>query len=568
MKIRPYQFDAVEGVFAQWERMILSTLIVMPTGTGKTITFREIVRRMLDECGGRALVIAHREELVRQAADKLMDAGLVCEIEMADQRADGSLLRRAQVIVGSIQTLTRRGRRFDPTEFSVVIVDEAHHYTSPSWRAFLRHLQHKNPKIRIVGVTATPDRSDNVGLGCLFESHAYVYELGQAIKDGWLCPIEQARPRVLDMDFSKADAASGDFSARELCNIMDSEQVLHPIAQGIVKYAEWRKTIVFAPPGFKQHETETFRISERLCEMINRYQPMSAAIISDRTPKDQRRLLLKDFAAGKIQYMVNVGVLTEGYDCPDIEMVAMARPTKSRSLYAQMVGRGTRTLPGVVDGIDTAEGRCSAIANSSKPQCRVLDFVGNAGRHKLISAADILAGDAPPEIVEAAKKVIEERGPMAVDEAVSIAKEKAEELRVKMAQEANRRKGIVADVSFDLVSVDPFDVLDVTPDRDIRRSQTEPASQSQMEVLAKFGVAPARQISRKEASRMISSCIERKRAGLCTVKQAQYLRRNGLAEDTLSTTFDEASKLIDAHRQQSAPRKFTGRRATVQEPVG
>jgi len=561
MKLRPYQVEAADSVFAEWDRGIRSTLLVKPTGTGKTVTFCEIVGRALARYGKRALVIAHREELVRQAASKLDDAGLTTEIEMAEQRADGSLLRRAKVIVASIQTLTRRGHRFDPNEFSVVILDEAHHYTSPSWRAFIAHMRAKNPDILIVGVTATPDRSDEVGLGCVFESHAYVYELNQAIKDGWLCPIEQARPRVIDLDFSKAQAAKGDFSARELCDIMDSEKVLHPIAKGIVEFAEWRKTIVFAPPGFKSgQEGESFRVSDKLCELINRYQPMSAAIISDRTPKDQRRLMLKDFAAGKIQYLVNVGVLTEGYDCPDIEMVAMARPTKSRALYAQMVGRGTRTLPGLIDGIPTADARRAAIAHSSKPLCRVLDFVGNAGKHKLISAADILGGKEPPDIIEASKRVIEERGPMAVDDAIRIAKERAEEARVERERDQDRRKGIVADVTFSLVSVDPFDVLDVTTDTAIQRERSEPASAKQLETLAMFGVELDQRPTRREATRLIATCIERRRAGLCTVKQAQWLRRHNIPT-TPGLTFEEASTLIDATKTV----KKQPRRAVVQE---
>lgn len=540
MQARDYQITAQEMVFRKWQTRS-STLVVMPTGTGKTVLFSLAIKRALKEFGGRAMVIAHREELVRQAADKLEACGVATEIEMAEERADGSFLRRADCVVASIQTLTRRGKRFQPGEFSVAVLDEAHHYTSPSWRAYIEHLQ-QNEHIKILGVTATPDRADKVGLGAVFQSVAFEYEIADAINDGYLVRPVQQFIHIEGMDFSNVRTTAGDLNGRDLADVMDAERVLHPIALATVEQAGAKKTIVFAPPGFRESGGESFRVSERLCEMINRYRPGTAALISDSTPKDSRRQILSEFAARRIQFLVNVGVLTEGFDAPDIELVVLARPTKSRALYAQMVGRGTRPLPGVVDGLTTPTARRDAIAASLKPVVTVLDFVGVTGKHKLISACDILGGKEPPEIVEAAKDIIAKRGPMPVESAIEEAKAEAERRREAKAAEEARRAKVKAKVQYKMSSVNPFDVLDVTRDRQINTVTSEPATARQRELLEKFGIQ-VEDVTLREAKRLIATCIERRNAGLCSYKQAALLRKFNHPEPE-KLSFSEASQLI------------------------
>ena len=362
MKLRSYQEAAVDGIFEAW-RSARSTLLVQPTGTGKTVTFAHVINRMPM---GRALVLAHREELIVQAADKIARVtGAKPDTEMAEMRADHGMFGKARVVVSSIQTQCAgrngdtRMKRFDPQEFGLLVVDEAHHATAPTYRRVLEHYG-QNQDLKILGVTATPDRHDEEALGQVFDSVAFDYELLDAIRDGWLVPIHQRSVVVDGLDYSGVRTTAGDLNGADLARVMEYEETLHGIAHPTVELAAGRKALVFAA---------SVAHAERLCEIFNRHSTGCARFVTGTTPKDERRGMLADYAAGKFQMLVNVGVATEGFDEPGIQVVVMARPTKSRALYAQMAGRGTRALPGLVDAHEAADARRAAIAASAKPAC-------------------------------------------------------------------------------------------------------------------------------------------------------------------------------------------------------
>ncbi len=239
MELRPYQKEAEEAVFEQWENGIRKTLLVLPTGCGKTIVFAKIT----EECvrrGNRVLILAHRGELLEQAADKIYKAtGLGCAVEKAENSCKGSWFR---IVVGSVQTLMREKRlgTFPANYFQTIIIDEAHHCISDSYQRVLQHFE----GAQVLGVTATPDRGDMKNLGTYFESLAYEYTLPKAIKEGYLTPIK-ALTLPLRIDMSGVGIQSGDFKASDIGTALDP--YLHGIAEEMKHYCLDKKTVVFLP---------------------------------------------------------------------------------------------------------------------------------------------------------------------------------------------------------------------------------------------------------------------------------------------------------------------------------
>jgi len=415
------------------------------------------------------------------------------------------------------------------------VIDEAHHSVAQSYKRVIKHYT-ANPALKVLGVTATPDRADQLALGQIFQTVAHQYEILNAIEDGWLVPIEQQRVNVRDLDFSHVRTTAGDLNGADLAAVMEDEKILHRIATPTIELAAGRKTLVFA---------SSVRHAERLCEIFNRHKPMTAEWICGRTPRDNRRRILRDYRAGKFQILVNVGVFTEGYDEPSIQVVAMARPTKSRCLYAQMAGRGLRPIGGLIDKGRTAEQRKQMIAESSKPKLVVLDFVGNSGRHKLMSTADILGGKYSDEVVERAKKNIARRGYSydllrEMEEAErEIEAEKIERLR---ELERRRRRNLVARVNYTTEVVDPFNVYDIKPWRSGYNDTRRPTARMEA-LLRRFGIDPTN-LNFTQARQLIGVALKRAEKKLCTYKQARILKAFGYDTENLSR--EDATRLITA----------------------
>jgi superfamily II DNA or RNA helicase len=529
VKLRGYQDEAVGKVLAAFQTEP-SALIVMPTGTGKTVTFAEVIRQMPT---GRAMVLAHREELIRQAAAKIAAVtGEAPEIEMATERADVHMFQRARVVVATVQTLaTGRLKRFNPRHFGLIVTDEAHHAVAGTYTKIFKHFQEGNPSIKHLGVTATPDRTDLVALGKIFSCAPFVYELSDAIEDGYLVPIVMSSVHVEGLDFSQVRTTAGDLNGGDLARVMEYERNLHAIAKPSLDLAKWRKVLVFAA---------SVAHAERLAEIFNRYRPGSARWVCGGTPKDERRQILRDYADGTFQFLVNVGVFTEGFDEPTIDMVVMGRPTESRSLFSQMAGRGTRPLTGIIDHLDEPGQRRAAIAHSSKPNLEVIDFRGNAGRHKLVTATDILGGRYPADVVAKAKANIAKAGTaVGVSDALKVASEQVEQARQR---DQERRKKVMGNAEFRTEEINVFNVFDLAPPLLRRNSEVaEPATDKQVAFLQRNGIA-IDAINRRSAGMLCREIIDRREKGLATFKQSRILKRHGFATDV---TFDEASRLID-----------------------
>jgi superfamily II DNA or RNA helicase len=531
MNLRPYQRDAVTGVDSALKGK-RSALVVMPTGTGKTVCFAHIARNAVK----RVMVIAHREELVQQAVSKIRTVtGLSPDVEMAEYKA--GRLYKSPVVVASVQTLCApfhnvyRMDKFDPHEFDMLVIDEAHHATAASYRRVVDHFS-KNPNLRTVGFTATPDRADKSALGLVFESVAFNYEIMQAMHDGWLVPIETQQVIVSGMDFSHVKTVAGDLNQGELSTIMEQEKVLHGVVSPAIEIAAGRKTLVFAA---------SVSHAERMSEIFNRH-GVRSAIVHGGTFKDDRRKILQAYADGKIQVLCNCGVAVEGFDCPTIEVVVIARPTKSRSLYTQMVGRGTRVLPNTVDSISDPAGRRAAIAASAKPKMLVVDFTGNSGKHKLVTTADILGGKYDEETIEHAKQKIAESGkPSDVIEeleraAAEVLANRTEELLQK------KRRVVTAKVDYSTKQVDAFGVFNIGPDRLAHAARnTAPLTQAQQAMLTRNGIDIGG-LPVGHCRALYNEILRRMKAGRCTYKQASLLRKYGYGT---TVSFKEASKIID-----------------------
>jgi superfamily II DNA or RNA helicase len=550
--LRDYQEVCCDKVTSALSNGSASTLMVMPTGTGKTETFLDIADRWPQ---GNVLVLAHREELIWQPWERWQQkTGERGEIEMGDFRR--STRPKSKLTFASKDSLYREKRLHrafpDPMEVGLIIIDEAHHAVRQN-KTYQRILDYfsVNPDLRIMGATATPDRTDEQALGQTFDTVAFEYPLldpaggASAIGDGWLVPIQQEIITVEDIRFNEIKVQGGDFQGKALQSEMTREVVLHKVAVPTMELAGSDQCMVFAS-GIQQ--------ASRLAEIFNRKMDGRAFCLVSKVPasenyqhvvnsrdKQARKRALKGFADGFYQYAVNVGCLTEGYDCPQVRTLSMGRPSKSRSLVAQMCGRGTRILPGVIEGdgwrLGTPEERKAAIAASAKPHVKILDFVGNS-RHKLITSTDVLGGKYPDEVIDLAKEELAKDGGDVI--------RALQEAEVKHSTHLEeRRKIMAAGVKWDARRADPFGVLDVVPSREPGWHKGRMPTHKQKEALAKFGVEwhKIEDLTFHGANTLMGSLIGRSKEKLASYKQCRLLKKHGLA--TKEMTRQEASSLID-----------------------
>lgn len=543
MKMRPYQDGACDGVAKAFADHT-SALVVLPTGLGKTVVFAEVIRRMAQQ-GVRAMVLAHREELITQAADKIgRVTGLECQIEMGEYHVQTMFGQMPPVVVSTVQTQCAGGdgcgrmSKFDPQDFGLVVIDEAHHATSSTYRRCVDWYT-QNPACKVLGVTATPDRADEAALGQVFEEVAYQYEIIDAINEGWLVPIEQQMVTVGSLDFSGVRTTAGDLNAGDLAQVMEDERNLQGIAAPTVEICGERRAIVFAA---------TVEQAERLAEIINRYKPDKASWICGKTDKDDRRRILADFKAGRLQYVVNVGVLTEGFDDAGVQVVVMARPTKSRALYAQMAGRGTRPadeVAGLLGDCATNAERCAMIKGSSKPSCLVVDFAGNAGRHKLCCTADILGGNIDEDVVQEVARRVREGG-KPVDMQAELEAVKAE-VEARKRKEAATRAGLQARAQYLVSKIDPFSAWDITPVQERGWDRHRHFTEKQGQVLReRIGVDPDK-IPYGQGKQLLDEYFRRIEGHYATIKQQTLLAKHGFK---MPLRMEQAGRMIGRMRER------------------
>lgn len=518
----PYQREAIHGT-TQWPGVLRaleqyrSTLLVMPTGTGKSYTFSLVGELLRNR--GRVLVVTDRKNLTRQARDNFREhTGLKVGIEMGDDRCD--TLFPPDVVCATVQSMAteRRLAAYPPGSFGLIIVDEADLSIADSYRTIFDQY----PEAKILGVTATPDRTDGKAMRLVYESVAYVYEIRDAIEQGYLSKIRQRAVEVEGLDFSRVKRTTGgDLNEAELEAVLLEEGPLHGVANGMLRYGEGRRGILFAV---------TVAHAQALADMLNRYEPGVAEAVSGRDDDEEQDRIVKAFKSGRRRILVNCALLTRGVDLPFVDLVGVARQTTSRALYAQMVGRGTRLSPA-----------------TGKRDLLVLDFQGNAGRHSLVNVADILDGNTDTEIRAKALELVAVDPQLdmltAIDQA---AHDLAAEQRRKALEEAKRRQGIKARATLTSREVDPFvtvtSIFGVKPRAG--RWGGAPATERQREALVRIGI-DARDVAaldRGQCSELLDAAKRRREQNLCTFKQARILMRFGFNPDV---SFDEARRLMD-----------------------
>jgi len=495
MGLRAYQMKALHQIhkgFEEFDRQ----LGVLPTGGGKTILFSRLAQDIQPQ---RTLILAHREELIFQAVDKLRSStGIEAEVEMGEDRAS----LEAPVVVASIQTLMHEPRRnrWPRDHFGLVVVDEAHHALADS---YLNTLGHFHDHAKVLGVTATPDRGDKKNLGRYFQNIACEVTLLDLIKQTWLSPI-RVKTVPLKVDLRGVRSTAGDYSADDLGHAL--EPYLEQIADVLVDHRD-RKMLVFLP---------LIKVSQQFAKLC-RDRGLLAEHVDGQT--SERQAALERFRRDETRILTNAMLLTEGYDEPSIDCVVCLRPTKVRSLYSQIIGRGTRIWPG-------------------KDHLLVLDFLWQAEEHSLVSPAHLIAEDE-----EDARALAEKLGD---DGDLEDAREAVNADRTRKLAErlhANRtRRGSVLDPLELAVTLNEAALAEYVP---TMVWQGHAPTSKQLDVLGKFGLDTTSILSKGHASLLLDRLITRRQLGLATPKQVRVLRRRGHPHPEIAT-FEEAKEFLDA----------------------
>lgn len=505
MELRPYQEAARQAIHTQWNSGVQRTLLVLPTGTGKTIVCAAVVEDAV-RAGRRVLILAHRGELLDQAADKIRrSTGLASAVEKAESSCLGSWYR---VVVGSVQSLQRPQRleQFPHDYFGTIVIDEAHHAITDGYRRVLDWF----PEADVLGVTATPDRGDMRNLGEVFGSLAYEYKLTEAIRDGFLCRI-LAQTIPLQLDISTVGMSGGDYAVGELGGALDP--YLDQIAAEMARYCKDRKTVVFLP---------LIKTSQKFRDILNAH-GFNAAEVNGQSA--DRAEVLADFEAGKYNVLCNSMLLTEGWDCPSVDCVVVLRPTKVRSLYSQMVGRGTRLSPG-------------------KKDLLLLDFLWLTDRHELCRPADLICEDravaqqmtdnlaaaaCPEDIEDAAKQAGED-----------VVAQREEALAKQLAEQRRKRARLVDPLQYEM-SIQAEDLTGYVP---AFGWESSPPTAEQLTALEKLGIQPDGVDSAGKAGLLLDRLAKRRNEGLTTPKQIRCLERYGFTH-VGTWSFDAAKNMID-----------------------
>lgn len=502
---RQYQIEAQAAIQDEWDKGNKRTLIVLPTGTGKTIVFCYLAEDVVRQ-GGRVLILAHRGELLEQAADKMQrTTGLGCSVEKAEQTCFDDWNR---ITVGSVQSLMRPKRlaKFAPDYYTHIIIDEAHHALAESYQRVLAHFQ----DALVLGVTATPDRGDMRELGQYFNSLAYEYSLPRAIKDGFLCRIK-AQTIPLEIDLSQVVMQAGDYQ------LSDLDATIEPYLQAIVDEMQGlchgRKTVVFLP---------LIKTSKMMCRLLEQAGFRAAEVNGE--SKD-RKEILQAFDRGDYDVLCNSMLLTEGWDCPSVDCIVCLRPTKIRSLYCQIIGRGTRIHPG-------------------KDHLLLLDFLWLTNRHELCRPAHLIAES--PEIAKAMTDKLNATGELyELEELMELSEEDAMHEReialAKRLEEVKKRKRALVDPLQYEMSIADLDLVNYKP---TFAWETEAPSTEILKKIEKAGLFPDEIKTNGEAIRICQAVDQRRAAGLATPKQIRFLEGRGF-QHVGTWPFDAATRMIN-----------------------
>lgn len=507
--LRYYQEEATAAAVDLYNQQ-KNSVIICATGTGKTIIGAEIIRRIAKP----TLWIAHRENLLDAAIQKIhAQTGIVPHKEKAKYYAN----RKAEIVCGSVQSMQRdRLKTFSNLHFEYGIVDEAHHAVANTYRNILDYFSFNH-----TGLTATPDRKDDKHLNDIYDAIAYEYPLHKAIKEGHLVPIKGYKVKDFDIDLSQLRIVAGDFQDRDLEEVISRD--VARISESIKEQSEGLKTLCFCPT------VESARIMAEAMNAIG----VSADYVAGNKNNDKA---FYDFHVGNISHLFSVDMVLEGYDEPSIQALVILRPTGSRIVYSQMVGRGTRLHPG-------------------KDHIKLIEFTFNSDRLKLVSPFELFSTAGYGEMVQGAAEEAASRSD-SID-------------YMQLLDEANEMmysvKGILGRLikpataygftEFNPVAFGDLLGVDITGEFDIHyngRKLTGRATDKQKDILKRFGVSPKDEVDKAQASLLIGKIFEKEYIpykGPATVKQKEILRRYGVNTENMMKA--QATVLIEQIRQKS-----------------
>jgi superfamily II DNA or RNA helicase len=543
--LRDYQERCIAAVEAGWKEFSRQ-LVDMPTGSGKSSVFAAIAKREVAK-GGKVLILAHRDRLVRQAAGRIAsETGLDVDIEMAGDYASAS----APVVVASVQTLCNEARLlgFEDRHFSLVVGDEAHHSISPSWLKVIHYFNHGarslddgwvpplpgvpyQRKANVLGVTATPDLMGRRTLGELYEALAFRYTITEAVRDGWLVPlIMKSMALKIDVRGVKVGKTSegSDFTDRTLGKHI--VPVIDALAEQLYVLAHDRKTMAFVP---------SVECAELLADAVNRL-GMKGIWVSGDTEKDDDIRTRNFMASGAGTVLCNASIYAEGVDFPDVDCIMHGRVTKSRSRYCQQTGRGTRTLPGTVDGLPTPELRRAAIAASAKPNTLLLDPLWLSDRLDICQPYDLVTTH--PKV----RAIMAEMGGEGLD-LVSMEAAATRDFIAALEKEAKRQKAKAARTIDPLgwaVDLGDEKMASYEPETELeRRAPTE----GMLNFLRRQRIDVEKVTSFGLAREMIARITNRFRMDLATPHQLHFLAQLGFdREKAVVLSQRDATATIDA----------------------
>jgi superfamily II DNA or RNA helicase len=540
-RYRDYQVEALTKIEEGWAKF-QRQLLVLPTGGGKTIVFAAEAKRTV-HAGGRVLVLTHIEELFKQAADKIQaSTGLLVDREKAELHAS----LESSIVVASIQTLqnVERLRTFPHDHFAMVIVDECHHLAAASWSRVVNYFQFGPDSLapdwkmplpdekretfsRCLGVTATPDRADRKSLGNFYQHCALNYDLLNACRDGWL-----VRPLIRNIPV-KIDLSGVNVRRTKLGAELDVDEVIHRITPFLGAMCEMltreignRRGVVFVP---------SVRIAEMCAEMVNNLGVTSASVSGDdpaRTDKVER------FRQGRPQVMFCALLLVEGFDDDGVSFISIWRPTKIRSFYAQAIGRGMRTLTGLLNTEMTKEQRLQAIRRSAKPDLLILDPLWLGDNLSLISPVDLVARN--PQIREL---MLKQETADLIESESNAEFELLASLERAAKEQQNRRARTYDPLEF-AAETGAKDVVKYEPAEGWEFLEPTPA---QLQRLHSWRLETKGIENRGMASRLIELVARRSRMGLARPGQMKALHNMGY-KNVAEMTAKAGDRIIEAHR--------------------
>jgi len=505
MELRDYQKEAVIKTIEVLKEK-KNPLIIMATGLGKTIIFSEIARRIAKN-NKKNIIIAHREELIDQAINKIYNqSGIIADKEKAKYFANTT----SKVIVASVQSLKKERLHRFPNDFRLLTIDEAHHAPAKSYKQIINYFSTAN----VLGVTATPDRADNKQLGDIFDEIAYEYPLHKAIRDNWLVKIIGKKVTDFDIDLRGLNIVRGDYTDKDLAAVMIN--YIKPIAINIKEQTEGLKTMIFMP------NVESSRL---LAEELNRIGLKAAYLFGGHKTKERKKVLY-DFSHGNITHLASCNLFLEGFDEPSVEAIVMLRPTTSRPLYAQVVGRGTRLHPG-------------------KESLLLVEFTYNSDKLKLVTPFELFATAGYEEkIRKRAEKLLDENGTDLL--------ETLDKTRERYYSLLGVKERLIVK-KYNFVAFDPFATAelvgeDISGEFDIHyngKKLTGHITMKQAEILSRYNIVNLEKLTKAQASKLIDILFNKGYKpyfGPATPAQKRFLTMKGW--DSKNMTKAQAAMLI------------------------